>query len=109
MAKKIKEKIDLTQKRTSIQCFCFNDTPENRGAVIGAKDGSDCNCIMIDGQGLGDSVRVDRAIVSIHGSKTSSDRDDPPFISTRTLKGVRAGTITHKNPKFISLEKFKIN
>lgn len=105
----VKEKIDLTQQKTSIQCFCFNDTPKNRGAVIGAKDGMDCNCILSDGQGLADSVRVDRAIVSIQGSKTSSDRDEPPFISTRTLKGVRAGTISGKNPKFISLEKFKID
>ena len=103
-----KKIIDLTQKETSIQCFCNSKTSKERGAVIGATDMKTCECIMIDGQGLGDTVRVDRVVVSDQGFRDPKDKSKTPFISTRTLKGVTAKSVKSGSPKFVNLEKFKI-
>lgn len=102
-----KKKIDLTKQDTNIQCFCMNDTPKNRGAVIGATDKQNCTCILKDGQGLADDVRVDRVIVSELGIRTADDITKPPLISSRTLAGVKAQDVSSKDPKFINLSRFK--
>ncbi len=94
-----KKKIDLTKFRPDIQCFCERDTKEEEGRVIDADDFKDCECILQDGQGLADSVVMDRVVISkpLGEGIPGGSRE---FRSSRTVRGISADEVTNIDPKF---------
>lgn len=67
--------------------------------MIDSSDFKECECILLDGQGLADQVQMDRVTISKSGGR-GIPGGARQFRSSRTVRGIRAEQVTNKDPKF---------